>query len=131
MTLTKVYYLNDFFRITLLLKIRFICFLIIDSVRCKQLTIGVTIFLYKQLINHKSIKIKMKKIIFVFTLLVSCLSFSQVISSVDFHVLNSGMENDYLKLEQIWNEFHKKNMEDGKMIRWTMLKVKNVKRRAR
>ena len=69
----------------------------------------------------------MKKIIFVFTLLVSCLSFSQVISSVDFHVLNSGMENDYLKLEQIWNEFHKKNMEDGKMIRWTMLKVKNVK----
>ena len=69
----------------------------------------------------------MKKIILVFTLLVSCLSFSQVISSVDFHVLNSGMENDYLKLEQIWNEFHKKNMEDGKMIRWTMLKVKNVK----
>ena len=68
----------------------------------------------------------MKKIILTLFLLVTCTSFSQVISSVDFHVINSGMEEDYFKLEEIWKEFHKKNMEDGKMIRWTMLKVNKV-----
>ena len=68
----------------------------------------------------------MKKIILALFLLITYTSFSQVISSVDFHVINIGMEEDYLKLEEIWKEFHKKNMEDGKMIRWTMLKVNKV-----
>ena len=47
--------------------------------------------------------------------------------SVDFHVVNDGMEGDYLKLEQIWREFHEKNIEDGTMIRWTLLKVNENK----
>ena len=27
--------------------------------------------------------------------------------------------------EKIWSEFHKNNMEQGKMIRWVMLKVES------
>ena len=69
---------------------------------------------------------KMKKIL-ITLILIPYISFSQVVSSVDFHVVNDGMESDYLKLEQIWREFHKKNIEDGTMIRWTLLKVKENK----
>ena len=60
-------------------------------------------------------------------ILIPYISFSQVVSSVDFHVVNDGMESDYLKLEQIWREFHEKNIEDGTMIRWTLLKVNENK----
>ena len=74
--------------------------------------------------NHKLFK--MKKIL-ITLILIPYISFSQVISSVDFHVVNDGMESDYLKLEQIWREFHEKNIEDGTMIRWTLLKVKKNK----
>ena len=65
----------------------------------------------------------MKKFITLFFLFISASTFSQVVSSVDFHVINDGMEEDYLKLEKIWREFHSQNIEDGKMIRWSMLKV--------
>ena len=43
----------------------------------------------------------MKKIILTLFLLITYTSFSQVISSVDFHVINIGMEEDYFKLEEI------------------------------
>ena len=69
---------------------------------------------------------KMKKIL-ITLILIPYISFSQVLSSVDFHVVNDGMESDYLKLEQIWREFHEKNIEDGTMIRWTLLKVNENK----
>jgi len=65
----------------------------------------------------------MKKIISLFVTLICSSTFAQVVSSVDFHVLNEGMEEEYIKLEKIWREFHSQNIEDGKMIRWTMLKV--------
>ena len=65
----------------------------------------------------------MKKIIFLFLLFISTSSFAQVVSSVDFHVINDGMEEEYIKLEKIWREFHSQNIEEGKMIRWSMLKV--------
>ena len=68
----------------------------------------------------------MKKIL-ITIILIPYISFSQVVSSVDFHVVNDGMESDYLKLEQIWREFHGKSIEDGKMIRWTLLKVNENK----
>ena len=68
----------------------------------------------------------MKKIL-ITIILIPYISFSQVVSSVDFHVVNDGMESDYLKLEQIWREFHEKNIEDGTMIRWTLLKVNENK----
>ena len=69
----------------------------------------------------------MKKIL-ITLILIPYISFSQVVSSVDFHVVNDGMESDYLKLEQIWREFHEKNIEDGTMIRWTLFKVNENKR---
>jgi hypothetical protein len=65
----------------------------------------------------------MKKIISLFVTLICSSTFAQVVSSVDFHILNEGMEEEYIKLEKIWREFHSQNIEDGKMIRWTMLKV--------
>ena len=68
----------------------------------------------------------MKKIL-ITLILIPYISFSQVVSSVDFHVVNDGMESDYLKLEQIWREFHEKNIEDGTMIRWTLFKVNENK----
>lgn len=68
-----------------------------------------------------------KNIVIFFIYLIPYLTFSQVVSSVDFHLINDGMEADYLKLEEIWREFHKKNIEDGTMIRWTLLKVNENK----
>ena len=70
----------------------------------------------------------MKKLfICILTLTFSNFLLAQVVSSVDFHVINDGMESDYLKLEQIWREFHEKNIEDGKMTRWALLKINENK----
>lgn len=69
----------------------------------------------------------MKLIFKILTLLIPLFSFSQITSTVDFHVINKGMDNDYLTLEKIWSEFHKKNIEEGKMIRWTLLKINESK----
>ena len=38
----------------------------------------------------------MKKIISLFLLFISTSSFAQVVSSVDFHVINDGMEEEYI-----------------------------------
>jgi hypothetical protein len=67
----------------------------------------------------------MKKITLLFFGMLHFTLSSQVVSSVDFHVLNDNMEDSYIELEKIWSEFHKNNMERGKMIRWVMLKVES------
>ena len=70
------------------------------------------VFVIFDIINHKLFKMKKTLITLI---LIPYISFSQVVSSVDFHVVNDGMESDYLKLEQIWREFHEKNIEELKL----------------
>lgn len=44
-------------------------------------------------------------------------------AAIDFFEINDGMEDQYLELEKVWVEFHKQNIEDGKMYGWYLFKI--------
>ena len=47
-------------------------------------------------------------------------------ASIDFFEINDGMEDQYLELEKVWVEFHKQNIEEGKMFGWSLFKVEST-----
>ena len=64
----------------------------------------------------------MKKIIFIVSLLFSISSYSQVASG-SFIVLNEGAEQDYLNIEELWQVYHQKSVNDGHKNHWSIWKV--------
>tara|TARA_B100001109_G_scaffold248392_1_gene239159 strand:- start:1298 stop:2122 length:825 start_codon:yes stop_codon:yes gene_type:complete len=75
---------------------------------------------YLSLIKQKFIK--MKKIIFIISILFSINSYSQYASG-SFIVLNDGMEEEYIKTEKLWHVYHKKSVKDGHKNLWSIWKV--------
>ena len=67
----------------------------------------------------------MKKAFLLLTLLSLSFSFSQI-ATIDIFFLKDGMEKDYLKLEEVWSEFHSQMVEDGKMYGWSLFKIESV-----
>jgi len=67
----------------------------------------------------------MKKVFLFITLFSLSVSFSQV-ATIDIFFLKDGMEDQYLKLEEVWSEFHKQMIEDGKMYGWSLFKFESV-----
>jgi hypothetical protein len=65
----------------------------------------------------------MKKIILL--LLLSPSLIMAQFAAIDFFEINDGMEDQYLELEKVWVEFHKQNIEDGKMYGWSLFKVES------
>jgi hypothetical protein len=63
----------------------------------------------------------MKKIIIL--LLLSPIFITAQVASVDFFVINDGMEEEYLEMEKVWVEFHKQMIAEGKMYGWSLFKV--------
>lgn len=63
----------------------------------------------------------MKKIILL--LLLSPSLIMAQFAAIDFFEINDGMEDQYLELEKVWVEFHKQNIEDGKMYGWYLFKI--------
>jgi hypothetical protein len=63
----------------------------------------------------------MKKIIVL--LLLSPIFITAQVASVDFFVINDGMEEEYLEMEKVWVEFHKQMIAEGKMYGWSLFKV--------
>ncbi len=66
----------------------------------------------------------MKKLLLLI-LICPLLVFSQV-ATIDFHFINDGMKDDYLEVEKVWVEFHKQNIEDGKMFGWSLFKIEST-----
>jgi len=64
----------------------------------------------------------MKKIIFIVSILFSITSYSQVASG-SFIVLNEGAEQDYLNIEELWQIYHQKSVNDGHKNHWSIWKV--------
>jgi len=64
----------------------------------------------------------MKKIIFIVSILFSITSYSQVASG-SFIVLNEGAEQDYLNIEELWQVYHQKSVNDGHKNHWSIWKV--------
>ena len=64
----------------------------------------------------------MKNIFYI--LLFSVISFTNAqFFSANHFVLNEGTESDYLKLEQIWKEFHQESVDNGNKLGWAVFKV--------
>ena len=67
----------------------------------------------------------MKKILVVISFLSMSGLFSQV-AAIDIFFLKDGMEDEYLELEQVWSEFHKQMIADGKMYGWSLFKFESI-----
>ena len=73
-------------------------------------------------VNHKIIQ--MKKII-LFILICPYFLFGQV-ANVNFFFIEDGKEEDYLKLEEIWSEYHKQMIKEKKMFGWSLFKIEST-----
>ena len=73
-------------------------------------------------VNHKIIQ--MKKII-LFILICPYFLLGQV-ANVNFFFIEDGKEEDYLKLEEIWSEYHKQMIEEKKMFGWSLFKIEST-----
>ena len=69
----------------------------------------------------------MKKIIFIVSILFSITSYSQVASG-SFIVLNEGAEQDYLNIEELWQVYHQKSVNDGHKNHWRYQKCHTTER---
>ncbi len=71
--------------------------------------------------NHKLFKMKKFSLIIILVFIAK-LSFAQY-AVVDFFVLNDGMENNYLELENLWSEFHQSTVDNNSKIGWSLWKI--------
>ena len=66
----------------------------------------------------------MKKII-LFILICPYFLLGQV-ANVNFFFIEDGKEEDYLKLEEIWSEYHKQMIKEKKMFGWSLFKIEST-----
>jgi|TARA_B110000483_G_scaffold1010_1_gene1165 hypothetical protein len=62
----------------------------------------------------------MKKILF---LLFFPIALSAQYATTSYVTLNEGMEKDYLKIEELWSEYHKEAVKNGHKSSWAIWKV--------
>lgn len=65
----------------------------------------------------------MKTIIQLLFVAVFSLSLNAQVANVDLYVIHEGKEDSYLKLEEIWKEFHQEAVDNGEKLGWAAWKV--------
>jgi len=65
----------------------------------------------------------MLKILRVLFIILFANTISAQVAMVDWYIINEGMESDYLKLENVWKEFHQESVDNGEKLRWAVWKV--------
>ena len=65
----------------------------------------------------------MLKILRVLFIILFANTISAQVAMVDWYIINEGMESDYLKLENVWKEFHQESVDNGEKLRWAVWKL--------
>ena len=65
----------------------------------------------------------MKTIIQLLFVTVFSLSLNAQVANVDLYVIHEGKEDSYLKVEEIWKEFYKEDVDNGEKRGWGGWKV--------